>query len=112
MMAHKWGGMTSFRGNGRAIVLRLRGKGIALRSVLQQALVFVKQHWLLAATLCGCGLHIGIQPALSQTISNAEHWVNESCPKSLGPSVWRMCVDRETAALKNSRGPDVSTLSP
>lgn len=83
-----------------------------MRSVLQQALVFVKQHWLLAATLCGWGLHIGIQPALCQTISDREHWINESCPKSLGPSLWRNCVDRERAALTNSRGSDVSTLSP
>lgn len=49
-------------------------------------------------------------PAIAQTaeslLSNLspenQAWVNQSCPKSLGPSLWNNCVKREVGAL--SRG--------
>jgi len=38
-------------------------------------------------------------------------WVNRTCPRSLGPSLWTSCVRREVKAL--SRGvPDLSRLQP
>src|SRR5439155_19965277 len=58
-------------------------------------------------------------PALGQTpealLANLspeyQAWVNRSCPRSLGPSLWNSCVRREVNAL--SRGvPDLSTLQP
>jgi len=56
-------------------------------------------------------------PALGQTpealLANLspeyQAWVNRSCPRSLGPSLWNSCVRREVSAL--SRGvPDLSKL--
>jgi hypothetical protein len=38
-------------------------------------------------------------------------WVSESCPRSLGPSLWRSCNDREVAALR-SGFPNLSNLPP
>ena len=41
---------------------------------------------------------------------DARAWVEQSCPRSLGPSLWSACVTRETGAL--SRGlPDLSRLA-
>lgn len=39
-----------------------------------------------------------------------QDWVNRSCPKSLGPSLWYSCVTREANALKGKL-PDLSKLS-
>lgn len=58
-------------------------------------------------------------PALGQTpealLANLsleyQAWVNRSCSRSLGPSLWNSCVEREVSAL--SRGvPDLSKLQP
>ncbi len=50
--------------------------------------------------------------ALLATLSpEYQAWVNRSCPRSLGPSLWDSCVRREVSAL--SRGvPDFSKLQP
>ena len=53
------------------------------------------------------------RPKLASTISSNEdqEWVNSSCPRSLGPSIWSRCIERETAAI--SRGmPDLSRFDP
>jgi len=48
---------------------------------------------------------------LSNLSPEDQAWVNRSCPKSLGPSLWTNCVRREVSAL--SRGhPDLSKLKP
>lgn len=44
-------------------------------------------------------------------LSNEEQrWIDQSCSRSLGPSLWQKCVQRETTALK-SGVPDLSNLS-
>lgn len=46
---------------------------------------------------------------LSSLPQEQQAWVHRSCPRSLGPSLWSSCVQREISALK--RGiPDLSTL--
>lgn len=51
------------------------------------------------------------QSLLSNMSAEDQAWVNRSCPKSLGPSLWTNCVRREVSAL--SRGmPDLSALRP
>lgn len=42
----------------------------------------------------------------------AEHqqWINQSCPRFLGPSLWSSCVLREVMALKSGL-PNISSLS-
>jgi len=42
--------------------------------------------------------------------SGDQQWIDQSCSRSLGPSLWSNCVQRETAALK-SGVPDISKLS-
>ena len=37
-------------------------------------------------------------------------WVNRTCPRSLGPSLWSSCINREVRALKGGL-PDLSKLS-
>lgn len=37
-------------------------------------------------------------------------WLNDSCPRYLGPTLWKDCVERETRALQ-SPWPDLSSLS-
>ena len=39
-----------------------------------------------------------------------QDWVNRSCPRSLGPSLWNSCVNREVRALKGGT-PDLAKLS-
>ena len=64
-------------------------------------------------------LLLTVRPSIAQTpdalLSNLspeyQAWVNQSCPRSLGPSLWSSCVRREVDAL--SRGiPDLSKLKP
>ena len=49
---------------------------------------------------------------VSTTPSNEDQeWINRSCPRSLGPSIWSSCIEREAAAI--SRGmPDLSRFEP
>ena len=51
--------------------------------------------------------------ASSQSDLSAEQrqWINETCPRSLGPSLWRICVDREEGALLSRSPPEISSLS-
>lgn len=69
--------------------------------------------------LMGLALLIAANQAYAQTpedllarqSSEAQAWVNRSCPRSLGPSLWNSCIRREVNAL--SRGvPDLSKLTP
>ena len=48
--------------------------------------------------------------ALSNLVSVDQVWVNRSCPKNLGPSLWSSCVLRESAAAKRGK-PDLSGLN-
>lgn len=48
--------------------------------------------------------------ALSSLTSEYQSWVNRSCPKSLGPSLWSSCVLRESAAAKVGK-PNLSGLN-
>jgi hypothetical protein len=48
--------------------------------------------------------------ALAALPQDQQAWVNRTCTRSLGPSLWASCVQRETSALR--RGiPDLSTLN-
>lgn len=47
---------------------------------------------------------------LSNLTAADQAWVNRSCPKSLGPSLWSSCVLRESAAAKSGK-PDLSNLN-
>lgn len=63
-------------------------------------------------------LTLGVAMAVAQapdTLLNSlskeyQDWVLRSCPKSLGPSLWYSCVNREASALKGNL-PDLSKLS-
>lgn len=48
--------------------------------------------------------------ALAALPPEQQAWVNRSCPRALGPSLWASCVLRETRALSTA-WPDVSKLS-
>lgn len=48
--------------------------------------------------------------ALSSLPQAQQDWVSRSCPRSLGPSLWASCVNREVAALKRGL-PDLSRLT-
>jgi clan AA aspartic protease (TIGR02281 family) len=39
-------------------------------------------------------------------------WLDSSCPRSLRPSLWRTCMERESAALVDPGWPNVNTLPP
>ncbi len=49
--------------------------------------------------------------ALSKLSPDARDWVNRSCTRSLGPSLWSSCVDREASAASRGK-PDLSSLNP
>lgn len=48
--------------------------------------------------------------ALQSISSDEQAWVNQSCPRNLGPSLWSSCINREVRALKRGL-PDLSKLS-
>lgn len=50
------------------------------------------------------------QDALTSLPAEGQNWVNQSCSRSLGPSLWSSCVLREVTALR-SGVPDISNLS-
>lgn len=74
------------------------------------------QTVLLLAIALACGLVSGATLAQSpdtalRSLPQAQQdWVNRSCPRSLGPSLWSSCVIREVRALKGGV-PDLSMLS-
>ena len=49
--------------------------------------------------------------ALSKLPQEMRDWVNRSCPRSLGPSLWSSCIAREASAASRGR-PDLSRLKP
>ncbi len=49
--------------------------------------------------------------ALSKLSPEARDWVNRSCSRSLGPSLWSSCVVREASAALRGK-PDLSDLKP
>ena len=50
------------------------------------------------------------EAAIASLPADAQHWVHESCPRSLGPSFWTTCVRREVDALRAGM-PDISHLT-
>jgi hypothetical protein len=46
---------------------------------------------------------------LSKLSPTARNWVNRSCPRSLGPSLWASCIVRESSAASLGK-PDLSSL--
>jgi len=52
--------------------------------------------------------------SIDQKISNlpisTQNWLEQSCPKYLGPSLWKNCMEREISAL-NQGMPDAKTMS-
>lgn len=51
------------------------------------------------------------QEAIETLSAEGQQWVNRSCLRSLGPSLWSSCVRREVAALR-AGVPDISKLHP
>lgn len=49
------------------------------------------------------------EAGLSALPQEQQAWVNRSCPRSLGPSLWSSCIQREVNALKRGT-PDLSVL--
>jgi hypothetical protein len=49
--------------------------------------------------------------ALSKLPQDMRDWVNRSCPRSLGPSLWSSCIVREASAASRGK-PDLSGLKP
>ncbi|VVP33511.1 hypothetical protein PS854_04438 [Pseudomonas fluorescens] len=49
--------------------------------------------------------------ALSKLPPDARDWVNRSCTRSLGPSLWSSCVVREASAASRGK-PNLSSLNP
>jgi hypothetical protein len=49
--------------------------------------------------------------ALSKLPQDMRDWVNRSCPRNLGPSLWSSCIVREASAASRGK-PDLSRLSP
>ncbi len=49
--------------------------------------------------------------ALSKLQQDMRDWVNRSCPRSLGPSLWSTCIVREASAASRGK-PDLSRLRP
>lgn len=49
--------------------------------------------------------------ALSKLSPDARDWVNRSCSRGLGPSLWSSCVVREASAASRGK-PDLSSLTP
>lgn len=49
--------------------------------------------------------------ALSKLPQEMRDWVNRSCPRSLGPSLWSSCITREASAASRGK-PDLSRLKP
>ena len=49
--------------------------------------------------------------SISESMSQEnKNWLNQSCPKSLGPSLWKNCINRESAALGSST-PNIESMS-
>ncbi|MHC8863741.1 hypothetical protein ACYVVI_00985 [Arenicellales bacterium IMCC57338] len=77
---------------------------------------FTRTIFLNLVVLLGTAAGIGSAGAQSpsQIISSLpgdhQSWINQSCPKSLGPSLWSRCVKREAAAFQQGM-PDISKLS-
>jgi hypothetical protein len=66
------------------------------------------------AGLLGLGTQLSVaqspDAALQSLSAEQQAWVNRSCPKSIGPSLWTSCVTREVRALKGGL-PDLSKLN-
>lgn len=69
--------------------------------ILGLALVIVRVHAQDVAS---------IEAALNRLDKENRNWVQNSCPKSLGPSLWLSCVDREMSAFQ-TRTVSQETLS-
>jgi hypothetical protein len=53
----------------------------------------------------------GAPPKGAEALSaEYQRWLHQSCSRSLGPSLWSKCVEKETKALKSGE-PDISKLS-
>jgi len=50
------------------------------------------------------------EAALQSLPQEQQAWVDQSCPRALGPSLWSSCINREVRALKG-RIPDISKLT-
>lgn len=48
--------------------------------------------------------------AQSQLSADQRRWLDESCHRSLGPSLWTACMTRETSALLSS-SPNLASLT-
>lgn len=64
----------------------------------------------LVAVIAKQGLTQSPDAALLSLPQAQQDWVNRSCPRSLGPSLWNSCVSREVGALRGGL-PDLSSLS-
>ena len=51
-----------------------------------------------------------IEDAVSRLTPDQQNWINQSCPRSFGPSLWKSCMNRELYAI-NSSIPNASGVS-
>lgn len=51
------------------------------------------------------------ETALAKLSPEARDWVNRSCSRSLGPSLWSSCINREASSASRGK-PDLSGLKP
>lgn len=74
-----------------------------------QSIVTIALSALLGLTTAGAFAQ-SPEVALQSIPQEQQVWVNRSCSKSLGPSLWSSCINREVRALKGAL-PDLSKLS-
>ena len=60
--------------------------------------------------ICSNSLAQSIDQRIRNFSESTQSWLVQSCPKSLGPSLWNVCMEREIAAL-NQGMPDSKTMS-
>lgn len=78
-----------------------------MRLLMKTFMVIVVIATLLAQT----AFAQGPDAALSKLPHDMRDWVNRSCPRSLGPSLWSRCIEREASAAARGK-PDLSRLNP
>ena len=69
----------------------------------------IVRGFLLVACLATEAAAQGPDAALANISPSAREWVNRSCPRSLGPSLWSSCIVREASAASRGK-PDLSGL--
>ena len=73
--------------------------------------ITVKTFVIVALLVAQSAIAQNADTALSKLPQQMRDWVNRSCPRSLGPSLWSSCTIREATAASRGK-PDISRLKP